>query len=238
MTTPLTAPGSATYNIAEAAALTGLHRNTIRLRIKLGQLEAEVRDGRFGAEYRIPHAALVRASLIDGALDALDGPDLGEEPTVPAAAEEESGEDFTPSHRTQDLPAALTSLSDLFQRHEQAMFRLGFLQSELERVKALAENAESTREERETTRAEAERLRSELDDARARLLEADAERAELEGARARLRDAEDLRRMLTAMEGETARLRAAVEAAAQRRPWWRSWGRTTSTAAAPVEKAA
>ena len=37
-----------TYTINEAAALTGLHRNTIRQRVKLGQLKATVEHGKFG----------------------------------------------------------------------------------------------------------------------------------------------------------------------------------------------
>ena len=60
---------TSTYTIAEAAALTGLHRNTIRMRIKLGQLEATVRPGKFGDEYRISHSALVSAGLL-----AVEGP--------------------------------------------------------------------------------------------------------------------------------------------------------------------
>ena len=61
MSTATLSDSSATYTIAEAAALTGLHKNTIRMRVKIGQLEAQVRNGKFGEEYRISHAELVRA---------------------------------------------------------------------------------------------------------------------------------------------------------------------------------
>src|SRR5438874_7243214 len=74
MSAPTLNPPSATYTIAEAAAITGLHKNTIRMRVKLGQLDAQVRNGKFGEEYRISHAELVRAGLIEGVLDASESP--------------------------------------------------------------------------------------------------------------------------------------------------------------------
>src|SRR5947208_12787519 len=141
MSTATLSDTSATYTIAEAAALTGLHKNTIRLRVKLGQLEAQVRNWKFGEEYRISHAALVRAGLIEGVLDGQESPlgDLsfegGDEPDLRPLSEE-PGEDLP-------APALAASLAELFQRHEQAMFRLGFMQSEMDRMKSLGESAES-----------------------------------------------------------------------------------------------
>src|SRR5947208_8672276 len=124
MSAPTLNAPSATYTIAEAAALTGLHKNTIRMRVKLGQLEAQVRNGKFGEEYRISHAELVRSGLIEGVLDPQDSPfgALGfedrEEPELRPLAEE--------PEETPPAPALASSLAELFQRHEQAMFRLGF----------------------------------------------------------------------------------------------------------------
>src|SRR4051812_15658398 len=60
----MTQQSAETYTIAEAAALTGLHRNTIRMRVKLGQLMAERAIGKFGEEYRISRQTLVDAGLL------------------------------------------------------------------------------------------------------------------------------------------------------------------------------
>src|SRR4051812_11124640 len=57
-------PQAESYTIAEASALTGLHKNTIRMRVKLGQLPAQRAMGKFGEEYRITRQALVEAGLL------------------------------------------------------------------------------------------------------------------------------------------------------------------------------
>ena len=46
-------PETKSYSIADAAALTGLHKNTIRAKVKSGMLSAEVRVGKFGDERQI-----------------------------------------------------------------------------------------------------------------------------------------------------------------------------------------
>src|SRR5437763_475751 len=224
MSTATLSDSSATYTIAEAAALTGLHKNTIRMRVKIGQLEAQVRNGKFGVEYRISPAALVCAGLIEGTLDPSDSPlgdfdtdtEMDEEPDLrPVAGEPDA---------TPPAPAIAASLAELFQRHEQAMFRLGFMQSEMDRLKALSESAESLRHDQASRDAEAERLRRQLAEAREQAREAEALRRELEQARGRLRDAEDLRRLFSEMEEEAGRLRAAVEAAQNRPSFWQRLG--------------
>src|SRR5258708_37619644 len=60
----MTQPDSTTYTITEAAALTGLQKNTIRMRVKLGQIPALRSPGKFGEEYRITQDALVMAGLL------------------------------------------------------------------------------------------------------------------------------------------------------------------------------
>ena len=60
----MTQPDAESYTIAETAALTGLHKNTIRMRVKLGQLAAERAVGKFGEEYRISRRVLVDAGLL------------------------------------------------------------------------------------------------------------------------------------------------------------------------------
>lgn len=201
-----------TYTINEAAGLTGLHKNTIRQRIRLGQLDAVIQPGKFGDEYRISHAALVHAGLLpdSGPLESA-GPntvlDAEFTPVGPEPAENGAAE-----------PPTVAALSELYQRHEQAMFRLGYMQGELDRVKALAETAESLRqdndslkqalEERERAAAAAEELRRELEETRARLAEMEALRQSLEHLRQLSREQE---RVIETLEE------------ARKRPWWRLW---------------
>src|SRR5687767_12075058 len=125
-------PKSQTYSISEAAALTGRHKNTIRNAIRMGHLEAAVQHGKFGEEYRIEHDALVTAGFLER--DPLEGGDVLD---ADFAAEGGAAPNGAPPNVT------MGALAELYQRHEQAMFRLGYLQGELERVKALAETAES-----------------------------------------------------------------------------------------------
>lgn len=205
-----------TYTVNEAAALTGRHRNTIRMKIKLGELEAVVQPGKSGEEYRIRRSALIRAGLLpaDGPAEApseeLPGADATAPPT--AAGSEGSAPPFA-------------ALIELYQRHEQAMFRLGYLQSEMERLKALAETAESLRQDHEATREEAARLRAAVADLERQAAEADRLRQELDAAHERLREMEALRRDLEQLKEFAARqerLLGALEAS-RKRPWWRFW---------------
>src|SRR6186997_1342318 len=97
------------YTIAQAAALTGLHRNTIRMKVKAGQIPAEARPGKFGVEYRISRQVLIDVGLLDDAA-AL-------EPT-------DDAEVLAPIEADLVADSSLRSaLRDLFLHHENAMFR-------------------------------------------------------------------------------------------------------------------
>lgn len=184
-------PEPQSFTIAEAAAFTGLHRNTIRMRVKMGQLQAERASGKFGQEYRISRAALISAGLLAPATPSEPTPNMIA-PEPPPVAE-----------RT-EMPSQAV-LVDLLQRHEQAMFRLGYLEAELVRHKALAENAESLQAV-----------------ARDRELEVRELRRELEQAQERAREIDELRSLLREMERNTQQMREEVErhrTAASRR-WW------------------
>lgn len=191
----MTQPDSPTYTIAEAAALTGLHKNTIRMRIKLGQIPAERAPGKFGEEYRISRTSLVAAGLITP-------PD-----TPPSQTEHVASDPLTsePSPTSTPHMASQTALLDLFQRHEHSMFRLGYLEAELARQKALAENAESLQAAAQERELEIRELRRDL-----------------ERAQERVREIEELRGLVREMEQDTERMRADVERyrAAASRPWW------------------
>lgn len=223
-------PPSQTYSINEAAALTGLHRNTIRQRVRLGQLEASVHAGKFGDEYRIEHASLVHAGLlaemgplgeiVDGPpRDAFDAPRATPTravgtPTPRSEAPGEATEANDGGSSTSALASStLAALSELYQRHEQAMFRLGFMQSELDRVKALAETAESLRKDSTEHEQEIHALRTALQSKEREAAEAEKLRAELARARDRLTEMESLR-------GDIEQLK---QMAASKRPWWRFW---------------
>ena len=184
---------SQTYTISEAAGLTGMHRNTIRTRIRLGQLEATVHQGKFGEEYRITREALVKAGLLSssGPLDeaAEAEPvfqahvvDTPEEPAESSTAEPEA-----PAEQ-HALANTVKALGELYQRHEQAMFRLGYLQGELERAKALAESAESLQRDHDAQGQELNALKSVLAEKEAQAAETERVRTELEAARTQLRE--------------------------------------------------
>jgi excisionase family DNA binding protein len=185
-----------TYTIAEAAALTGLHKNTIRMRVKLGQIPALRTAGKYGEEYRITEGALVTAGLLTPP----------ETPLPPA----EAAQALTPTTQetTHQSPpmASQAALLDLFQRHEHSMFRLGYLEAEMVRQKALTENAELL----QAIAREREQEIREL-------------RRELERAQERVREIDELRILVRDMERDTERMREDVERyrAAAARPWWR-----------------
>jgi excisionase family DNA binding protein len=189
-------PPEPTYTIAEAAALTGLHKNTIRMRVKLGQIPAHRAQGKFGEEYRIERAVLVELGLISP----------HEPPPTPTVTPSSPEPDLLESPRLDTPPtASQAALPDLLQRHEQSMYRLGWLEAELARHKALAENAESLQQTAQERELELRELRRDL-----------------ERAQERNREIEELRNLVREMMRETERMREEVErhrAAAARR-WW------------------
>jgi excisionase family DNA binding protein len=192
----MTQPELPTYTIAEAAALTGLHKNTIRMRVKLGQLSAERALGKYGEEYRISQRTLIEAGLLASP----------EPPSTPAGSPTPPLLDSGERPEMETVPVASPAVfSDLFQRHEHAMFRLGFLEAEITRHKALAEHAESLQAE-----------------AAERELEIRELRRDLERAQERVREIDELRNLVREMERDTERMREEVERhrAATARRWW------------------
>ena len=216
------------YTIAETAKLTGLHRNTIRMRVKSGQLEAEVAKGKFGDEYRIPYRALLAAGLIPDATteDVRAAQTPAGEPAETPAEEPVLDAEFTePGHGPQadTSIAILGNLRDLFERHETSVYRLGYAEAELERTKALAERAESLQDQREQQITEIAQLRAALETAQrdaARLPELERE---LHTSRRQLAELDALRRDLAALRQEHERLLELIREAeeAKNRPWWR-----------------
>jgi excisionase family DNA binding protein len=206
-----------TYTINEAAGLTGLHKNTIRQRIRLGQLDATIQQGKFGEEYRIAHQALVDSGLLpdSGPLDS-----AGPEPVIDAeftsGATAENGSPST---------ANIGALSELYQRHEQAMFRLGYMQGELDRVKALAETAESLRQDNEEQRREVEGLKKSLSEQQQQAAVAERLKDELAEAHRRLAEMEALRQNVDHLKALTHEQESVIQTleTAAKKPWWRPW---------------
>jgi excisionase family DNA binding protein len=223
-----------TYTINEAAALSGMHRNTIRLRIKMGQLEASVHPGKFGEEYRISRAALDKAGLLaaSGSLseplsEPLDGPPRAgsvldaepvelSDPPLPGPAWGRDGSRETAGTGV----AAMGGVGELFERHEQAMFRLGYLQGEVERLKALADTAESLRADTAARETELRSLRTELEEKEREAAEAEALRQEAETLRAELEQTRDRLSEMETLRDDIEQLKAE---AIRKRPWWQFW---------------
>jgi hypothetical protein len=206
-----------TYTINEAAGLTGLHKNTIRQRIRLGQLDASIQQGKFGEEYRIAHQALVDSGLL---------PDAG--PLDSAGPEAVIDAEFTstpPSENGAPAGATVGALSELYQRHEQAMFRLGYMQGELDRVKALAETAESLRQDNEQQRREVESLKHALSEQEQQAAAAERLKEELAEAQRRLAEMETLRQNVEHLKALTHEQETVIQTleTAAKKPWWRVW---------------
>jgi excisionase family DNA binding protein len=222
---------SQTYTISEAAGLTGLHRNTIRTKIRLNQLEATVQQGKFGEEYRISREALIRAGLLSGAGPLEEAEEA--EPVYEADLVERTPEPEAPAAEAQPEPngsalaSTVAALGDLYPRHEHAMFRLGYLQGELERVKALAENAESLQKDVDERGQQLQELKQALAEKEAQAAETERVQRELETARAQLREMEalrhDLNRLKTLAEQQESTI-GELEAAVKR-PFWQFWKR-------------
>lgn len=52
------------YNIAEAAEMLGISKRTVRRRIQKGELPADLEEGPYGPEYRIPAEAITTAQEV------------------------------------------------------------------------------------------------------------------------------------------------------------------------------
>jgi excisionase family DNA binding protein len=219
-----------TYTISEVSQLTGLHRNTIRTKIRVGALDAQIRQGKFGDEYRVSRDALVRGGLIPG-----DAPEAEPAPEAAGTAPDLDSDlvgrpvaEDAPTAEPNALTGAVAALSDLYQRHEQAMFRLGYLQGELERAKALAETAESLQQAHDARSEEVATLRAALQEQERRTEEAEHARRELEAARAQLREMERLREDLNRLAARAEQQEDTIEQLEQasRRPFWQFWKRS------------
>jgi hypothetical protein len=190
-------------------------------------LKATIHQGKFGEEYRIDHAALVESGLLanqgplgdTNGVDVLDA-ELSDRPT------EEPQPDGEPSSESMALArTTLTALGELYQRHEQAMFRLGYMQGELDRVKALAEQAESLQQDNSAREQELQNLKQALDERERQAAEAERLREEVRELRVRLAEFETLQKDLESLKALVAEQEAMIESleATASRRWWSFW---------------
>jgi excisionase family DNA binding protein len=136
-----------TYSIKEAAAITNLHPNTIRGKVKDGSLQAEKTEGKYGLEYRISEASLVQAGLL----------------TIT---------DAVPKSDTSSVTGGI-ALDKWLERYEQAITRVSQLESERVYLLECKTQAEEKERALEEARLELERKKVELETAAARLEEKD-----------------------------------------------------------------
>ena len=230
-----------TYTINEAAALTGLHGNTIRKRVRQGLVEARVEIGKFGEEYRIPHSSLVTAGLIKEGADPppqeagpVFTPELVGDSDPTGAGSDAATNSTLPvdsgssTENARPGPDPTAALADLFERHSQAMFRLGYMQGEVDRLKAIADTAESLRQKDSDRVTELQSLQDELRIAREQAEEATALREELHRAQAKIEEMDRMRRDLEALKASAARSEDLIlsMAVAPRKPFWKFWDRS------------
>lgn len=137
-----------TASVKEAAEVLEVSTKTVRKYLKSGRLPFQTVEGKYGDEYAIPRSAL----------------------------EEFQGRvaDRGVSTGGSNGRGVMELYTELLQRHEQAVIRLGYLQSGEERRLALEEEAQSLREEREKEARKREELEVELQSREKELAKAEA----------------------------------------------------------------
>jgi excisionase family DNA binding protein len=235
------------YTITQAAALLGVHANTLRKRIRAGKLPAALVEGPTGQEYRIPAEAIHTAAGErqspgpQGAFGVVDtGPErpaveIGTRETPPAngvthqpdsISEPSAGAAIQTVARAREMAAYTEELLGPWRRRlEEQAEEIGTLRAELRQAQATAQEALSVAERRaveQVSEAEAVgRLRTELEQVRQSLAE-QAKAAEATGRlKAELEQAQRRVAEFEAVAEELEREQEAAAAEAARRPWWR-----------------
>jgi excisionase family DNA binding protein len=186
----------AEYTVAEVQAATGLHPQTLRKWIKAGRLRARQVHGQKGPEWRVPLAEVHRLAATHR-VPTGDSP--GAAPDSPSGSPNGAG--GSPTDSASDSPGGTTLA---VRRAEEMAAYTGRLLAPLQaRLEAQAEALGRMEAAAATLREEAAAAVGELAREREARAAAEAQAAEL--------------------RGEVTGLRAGLEAAAQRRPWWRFW---------------
>ena len=232
-------PTPDSLTIGQAAALTGLHKNTIRAYIKQGRVAAGVVRGKYGQEYRLSRAEVVAlATEIVSPADletsgVADAPAQFEGRGAPGASQgsnEDSGTEDSlgltdtadPSSPYQTSPATSHNLSleplvgllrQVQEENRNLAGQLGFVQAQLQQAKEtirLLQAPPETVEDSEDVVIEASGDRIAAAEEVGRL------KAELDQAQRRVAEFE-------AVTDDLEREQEAVAAEAARRSWWRFW---------------
>jgi excisionase family DNA binding protein len=237
------------YTIMQAAALLGVHANTLRKRIRAGKLPATLVEGPTGQEYRIP-AEAVRVAAGErhshgpqGAFGVVDtGPErpaveVGTRETPPAdgvthqpdsTGEPPAGAAIQTVARAREMAAYTEELLGPWRRRlEEQAEEIGTLRAELRQAQATAQEALSVAEQRvaeQASTAEAiGRLEAELAQVRQGLTEQGKVAEEAGRLKTELAQATARVAEFEAVTDELERERQAAAAEAGRRPWWRFW---------------
>lgn len=145
-------------SIREAAELLGVHSNTIRRRVKSGQIKAEKFRTERGEEYRIPLDSLERGPRVIGEVSSKNTEGRPRSPALRGYSEDELGGE-------EELPSSGRLYADL---------------------KAAIGDAAKLRTERDIAQQNYSEAKKELDDLRRRIDDAEARAMKLESERIEL----------------------------------------------------
>ena len=190
--------------IAQAAALLGVHPNTLRKRIRKGTLPALMVDGPTGREYRIPASAVAAPSTESHTETPPAPPPRQTDPSTESGLEADSQVD------TGDNTEVGTTLQTFARAREMALYTEQLLAPYVRRLEEQAE--------------EIGRLRAELRQAQARVAEAETVAAAVAELVAEELPAVTSPEIHQASQAGPRDAEVAQEPAArERRPWWRIW---------------
>lgn len=232
-------PTPDSLTIGQAAALTGLHKNTIRAYIKQGRVAAGVVRGKYGQEYRLSRAEVVAlATEIVSPVDletsgVADAPAQFEGRGAPGASQGSTGDSGTedslgltdtadPSIPYQTSPANSHNLSleplvgllrQVQEENRNLAGQLGFVQAQLQQAK---ETIRLLQAPPETVEGSEDVVIEASGDRIAAAEEVGRLKAELDQAQRRVAEFE-------VVTDDLEREQAAAAAEAARRPWWRFW---------------
>lgn len=141
------------YNLTEASILTGLHKNTIRGYVKIGKVEAKKENGKYGLETIISHNSLVKAGIT---IDDKDKNALLWDGKVKSIGRDNISGDgmpnvngFTEDKKNPYIPSNF--YKEIMLKYEQATYRTGWLEGQLETTKRLlTEGQEAIRQREES----------------------------------------------------------------------------------------
>lgn len=139
------------YNLTELCALTGLHKNTIRSYVREGRVESKKVKGKYGLEIIISHNSLSGVGItINGAdKNSMLVDDSGSD----TDRDNKLGEklfNIKGSDGIKENPYISTNIyKDIMSKYEQAVYRSGWLEGQLDTTRKLLMESQETIRQRE-----------------------------------------------------------------------------------------